>query len=79
VAGTVIVRVVVLPFNVGITLAGVNEQEVPAGRFVRSHDNVTFEAVPPVRVAIIVVVPGFPGVSIIPPKLERVYSKPPCA
>jgi hypothetical protein len=42
------------------------------GIFVRSHDNVTFEAVPAVKVAIIVAEPEFPGVSVTLPELERV-------
>jgi hypothetical protein len=73
------VNTVVLPFTVGITLVGVKEQVVPVGRVVRSHNNVTFDALPAVRVAIIVVNPEFPGVSLTPPELERVYSNPPCA
>jgi len=40
---------------------------------VRSHDSVTLLPVPlPVSVAIIVVEPEFPGVSVTPPELERV-------
>jgi hypothetical protein len=70
--GTVMVKPVILPLTVGITLAGVKEQVVPMGRLVRSHDNVTFEAVPAVKVATIVVDPGFPGVSVTPPELARV-------
>ena len=66
------VKLVILPLIVGITLAGVKEQVVPVGRLVRSHDNVTFEAVPAVKVAIIVVEPEFPGVSVTPPEFERV-------
>jgi len=67
------VKTVVLPLGAGITLAGVKEQEVPAGRLVRSHDSVTLLPVPlPVSVAIIVVEPEFPGVSVTPPELERV-------
>ncbi len=74
------VNTVVLPLTVGITLVGLKEHVVAAGRLVRSHDNVTFEAVPAVRVATISVDPEFPGVSLTPPELERVYSKPPpCA
>ena len=56
----------------GVMLAGVNEQVVPAGRLVRSHESVTLLAVPAVRVAIIVVEPGCPGVSVMPLVLKRV-------
>ena len=56
----------------GITLVGENEQVVPAGRLVRSQDNVTLLAVPAVRMAIIVVEPEPPGTSVKPPVLERV-------
>ncbi len=66
------VNTVVLPFTVGITLVGVKAQVVPVGRLVRSHDNVTLLAVPVVRVAIIVVEPEFPGVSVMPTELKRV-------
>lgn len=69
---TVMVRIVPLPFSVGITLVGVKEQVVPVGRLEKSHERVTFEAMPAVRVAIIVVDPGFPGVSFTPPELESV-------
>jgi len=63
-----------LPLGVGITLEGRKAQVVPAGRFVRSHDSVTFVAValPLVRVAMIVVKPEFPGVSATPPVFDRV-------
>ena len=66
------VNTVVLPFTVGITLVGVKAQVVPVGRLVRSHDNVRLLAVPVVRVAIIVVEPEFPGVSVMPTELKRV-------
>ena len=66
------VNTVVLPFTVGITLVGVKAQVVPVGRLVRSHDNVTLLTVPVVRVAIIVVEPEFPGVSVMPTELKRV-------
>ena len=66
------VNTVVLPFGVGITLVGVKAHVVPVGRLVRSHDNVTLLAVPVVRVAIIVVEPEFPGVSVMPTELKRV-------
>jgi len=71
-----------LPLSVGATTVGVKAHLVPdafGGIFVRSHDNVTFEAVPAVRVAIIVVDTEFPGLSDTSPELERVYSKPPWA
>ena len=50
-----------------------------AGRLVRSHDNVMFDGVPEINVAVIVVVPEFPGVRVTPLEFERVYSNPPCA
>ncbi len=64
-----------MPFRVGITLVGSKAHVVPEkflGIFVRSHDNVTFEAMPAVKVAIIVVEPEFPGVSVTSPEFERV-------
>ena len=70
--GTVIVKRVVLPLRFGVTLAGVNEQVVPIGRLVRSHANVTLLAISLGELAMIVVEPGFPGVSLTPPELERV-------
>jgi len=54
-------------------LVGVNIQVVPrklGGRFVRSQDKVTLEAVPLVIVATIVVEPEPPGKSVTPPELE---------
>jgi len=62
-----------LPFGVGVMLVGVNIQVVPrklGGRFVRSQDKVTLEAVPLVIVATIVVEPEPPGKSVTPPELE---------
>ena len=81
--GTSTVSVVVLPFDIGVTLAGLKLQVVPenaTGRLVRSHASVTFvPGVPLVRVEIIVVEPEPPGTSVTPSKLERLYSKEPVA
>jgi len=72
------VKTVLLPSFRGITLLGANEQVVPekfaGGRLIRSQASVTFEACssPAVRVATMVVVPEFPGVSLIPAGVKRV-------
>jgi len=70
-AGTVIVKIVVLPVSLGVMLVGLKVQVVPGGRLVRSHVKVTFEGTPAVRVATIVMKPEPPGASFTPPVLER--------
>ena len=73
------VSIVMLPRDVGITLAGEKEQEVPLRfpeRLVRSQDNVTLVGLPAIRVDMILVEPEPPGTSVMPPELDREYSRP---
>lgn len=55
------VRVPVAPARVGVTEAGLNEQEAPAGRVAATQDKVTDAAVPAFNVAVIVTAPELPA------------------
>jgi hypothetical protein len=62
------VSVLVAPTNVGVTDAGLNEQEAPAGRVAATQDKVTDWAVPATRVRVILLVLELPCWTLIPPE-----------
>ena len=56
---------------VGVSETGLKRQEAPAGRLELIQDGVTGLGVPPINVAVIVLVPNPPCCTMIPPAFDR--------
>jgi len=56
--------------NDGSPDAGLKEQDAPKGREEEMQDNATDCAIPPVRVAVIVLEPELPGWTLISPEFD---------
>ena len=70
----VIVSILELPVGeVGVIVAGLNEQEAPGGSDDETHDKVTGWPVPVESVAVIVLLPERPLIAVMGPELEREY------
>ena len=70
----VIVSTLEVPVGeVGVIVAGLNEQEAPDGRDDETHDRLTGWPVPVDSVAIIMFVPDWPLIAVIGPEFESEY------
>ncbi len=69
------VSMLVAPEVVGVSEAGLKLHEAPEGR-PEVHERVTLWLTPTLRVAVIVLEPDAPWVTVMPPELEREKSKP---